>query len=427
MPPKVWHAVNATALVCLIGWVGYDALGTNVFGERAWPEGMVDFHILCDQSTYFVTHKAYVPGGVDYAYPPCAAILHYVVAALPRRIAAAVWLSGTLAATGIIWWILVRMLDLTRLPGWAAVVLVGYIPAAYFTQWDLRSQNCNLFFLATLLCGLYALDRRRPAKAGFWIALSFSLKLFSLLVIPYLLWTGRRRAFAWTLTFLTAFWLCLPGAVLGRQSCLDAYAEWFSRIQRSASYPMDVPHPILISLQRSAAWLAADDARLGALIFNAIRGAWLAIGIAAAAAARRRRASNPASLLADAGVLVLSPVAVSPYLEPYHAVAFVIPALLLVCAAADSNESKRLRWLAALLCVSMTAVLSIPQEWELRGLGVNARLFLGVAGAAFVGGRSRFASARRSAPESWRSVTSSKADAAAADASSTEVRRETAA
>jgi hypothetical protein len=393
MAAKVWRAVNAAALVCLVGWVGYDALGTNVFGSRPWPDTMVDYHILHEQSAYLVTHRSYMPGGADYAYPPPAAILHYTVARFPLPVAAAIWLGLTIVAALATWWLLVRMLELDQTPAWGVLVLGAYGSACYFFQWDLRSQNCNLIFLVSLVCGLYCLHRQRSAAAGFWIALSFSLKLFSLFVLPYLLWSGRRRAFAWTAAFLVVFWLVLPAAVLGAAGCQGVYAEWLTRMQRMVDYPAAMTHPILISVRRSASWLADGNARVAWLIMNGIRATWLAVCIAAAADSwfRKERPGDATGLLSDVGVLVLAPVAVSPYLEPYHAVAFAIPSILLVRAIADSRLGARLRCFAGLVFLVAALLLWIPLDWELRGLLVNAQLFCGVAAASFLSWRTRLA------------------------------------
>jgi hypothetical protein len=412
MARKAWETVNVAAVVCLVGWVGYDALGTNVFGSRPWPNTMVDYHILHEQSSYLVTHKAYMPGGMEYAYPPSAAILHYAVAGFPIATAAAMWLSLTIVAALGIWWLLVRLLELDRNPVWGVLVLLAYGSSCYFFQWDLRSQNCNLIFLASLVCGLYCLHRQWWAAAAFWIALSFSLKLFSLLVIPYLLWSGRRRAFAWTAGFLVAFWLVLPATVLGTEGCRSAYAEWFGRMQHMVDYPAAMTHPILISVRRSAAWLADGDPRIAWLIVNSVRGVWAAVCVAAAAASRARREppGDATGLLSDVSVLALAPVAISPYLEPYHAVAFAIPSILLVHAMADSRLRLAWRCFAGSAFVAAAVVLWIPLDWELRGLLVNAQLLFGVVGAGVV---SWFGQARASVDVSQRNESQPISGAAA--------------
>jgi hypothetical protein len=401
MVQKLLQTVNVAALVCLVGWVGYDALGTNVFGSRPWPDTMVDYHILHEQSSYLVTHKTYMPGGAEYAYPPSAAILHYAVAGFPIAVAAAMWLTLTIVSALAIWWLLARMLELEQSPIGGVLVLLAYGSSCYFFQWDLRSQNCNLIFLASLVCGLFCLHRQLPAAAGFWIALSFSLKLFSLLVIPYLLWSGRRRAFAWTAGFLVAFWLLLPATVLGVEGCRGAYAEWFGRMQHMVDYPAALTHPILISVRRSAAWLADGDPRIAWLVVNCVRGVWAAVCVAAAAAslARREQPGDATGLLSDVSVLALAPVAISPYLEPYHAVAFAIPSILLVRAMADSGLRIALRCFALLTFVAAAVVLWIPLDWELRGLLVNAQLLCGVVGAGVV---SWFGWSRRAAGDVMR-------------------------
>ena len=250
MVQKLLQTVNVAALVCLVGWVGYDALGTNVFGSRPWPDTMVDYHILHEQSSYLVTHKTYMPGGAEYAYPPSAAILHYAVAGFPIAVAAAMWLTLTIVSALAIWWLLARMLELEQSPIGGVLVLLAYGSSCYFFQWDLRSQNCNLIFLAAVLLGTCCLSRGRSGGAGFWLALSFSLKLFSILLIPYLLWRGWWRSFLWTLAFLGLFWGVLPALVFGVDGMQVLYADWLGQMAHVSKDGADWNHPILISLNK---------------------------------------------------------------------------------------------------------------------------------------------------------------------------------
>ena len=227
--------------------------------------------------------------------------------------------------------------------------------------------------------------RATTVRGGLWIAFSFSLKLFSLLLIPYLLWSGRRRAFAWTCVFLTVFWVALPSLVLGPDGSRVVYADWLGRFRHAINLPPNVDHPILISLHRSAAWLAGGDPRVAGLILNAFRALWVGIIAGSWMVSRQRRVATDAfGLLADVSLLVLAPVAVSPYLEPYHVVAFIVPSLLLVLTAVDSAQVARLRVLAALIFAASIGVAWIPAEWELRGLIVNVKLLLGVGGVALI-------------------------------------------
>ena len=149
----------------------------------------------------------------DYPYPPPAVVFHWATAQLPFSASAALW-AGTCGVAAVGCWLgLARLLRLDWDRGGYALLPVAHLACSYFFQWDLRAGNCNLIFLASLLLGAYFLHRDRPAAAGFFLAAAFSLKLFCVLVIPYLLWKRHGRAFAWTVAFVAAFWLLLPALV----------------------------------------------------------------------------------------------------------------------------------------------------------------------------------------------------------------------
>lgn len=379
---RIGRAADRVAVLAAVGLTGYAALGTNVFGKTPWPETMVDYHLLYELSRHVVAHNAYPPG---YPYPPPAVLLHYATAQFPFPVSAALYLVLTMAAALACWWVLLRLLRLERRPGGTAVGLLALVPSAYYFVWDLKSQNCNILFLLALLLGVYSLAGGRPRRAGFWLALSVSLKLFSGLLIPYVLWTGQRRAFAWALAFLGLFWVVLPVLVFGYPGAVEVYGSWLEQMRTVAADRADWSHPILISLHNSAAWLAAHRGPAAAFTLNAVRAAWLGLALAALAASWRR-ASAPGDafgLLADVGLLTLAPIALSPYLEPYHPVPIAIPAALLA-AAADRRQHPRLRLVAVSFLAATCAVGWCPKPWQLRGLVVNACLLLAIAGAVAV-------------------------------------------
>jgi hypothetical protein len=375
---RAGRVLDGLALAALAFWVGHDALAKNLFGEVPFPRSIVDYAILYDASRRVIDTGTYPPG---YPYPPSAVVLHYATARFPFPVSAALWLGVTMAATLTCWLTLARLLRLGRRPGALLLLLPAYASTASFLQWDLRSQNCNVVFLAALLLGVSCLRRDRAADAGFWLALGFSLKLFSVLCFPYLLWTGRRRELAWGLGFVAVFWLLLPAALLGADGTVRAYAGWFAQLREASDSSRLVGHPILISLHDSAAWLAGGDALRAGLVVNAVRVLWL-VTFAGAWVLTRGREGGSYGLLADVSLLTLAPIALSPYLEPYHAVPFAVPALLLLHAAADVRRPGRQRLAALLLFAASFAVLAVPSPREVRGLVVNVKLLLAVGGVA---------------------------------------------
>src|SRR5262249_8469043 len=146
---------------------------------------------------------------------------------------------------------LARLVGLSWARGEYVLLLLAHLSCATFFQWDLRSANCNLVFLAALLLGVEALHRGRDRGAGFWLALCFSLKLFSALVLAYLLFKRRWRAAAWALAFVGVFWLLLPMAVFADP--WGVYQEWLTQLSQAAGHPGG-DHPILTSLAMSGQW-----------------------------------------------------------------------------------------------------------------------------------------------------------------------------
>jgi hypothetical protein len=375
---RIGGTASAVAVAILVVWVAADLFGRGVFGSVPWAESLVDYRLLYDYSRHVVRTNAYPAG---YPYPPAAVVLHWATAQLPFEASAALWAVLCGAAAVGCWLVLARLLRLDWNSGAYALLPLAHLSCAYFFQWDLRSGNCNLVFLAALLLALDRLSNGRSVSAGFWLALAFSLKLFCVLVIPYLLWKGHRRAFVWSLAFVGLFWLAVPVLVFGAGGAAEVYAGWLGQLTQAAGHASGTAHPIVTSLARSGAWLLGER---GPLLVNGVRGLWLGLGLAGWWASALRGKNDAFGLLADAALLTLAPIAVSPYLEPYHPVPFAIAALLLLRAAADAGQIRRVRLLAALAFVASVAVARLPLSWEARGLLINAKLLIAVVGSVLV-------------------------------------------
>ncbi len=371
------------AIFIVFTWVCYAALGKNLLAGKPWPAGLIDYPILYDFSKYIVARHTYP---VKHAYPPSAIVLHDALAQMPFPMSAALYMGLIIGAVFVCWWLLARLLELNRRPGGWALSSLAFLPASHAFGWDLRSQNCNGLFLTMLLLAATFLIRRQPKRAGFWLALSISLKLFSILLIPYAWWTGRRGAWRWTLAFLVLFWLVLPVWVFGYPGVVEVYRSWLGQMQGASARKADLQHPILISIYNSAYYLALHYRVPDGWTIGAVRAAWLGLAFLALAMSWRcgSASADTFRMLAEMSLLVLAPIAVSPYLEPYHTTPLLIPAMLLLQAASDPGQRTGLRVLAG-VCFGLacaTRLVAIP--WPLDGLMVNLQLWLLIAGALIV-------------------------------------------
>jgi hypothetical protein len=262
------------------------------------------------------------------------------------------------------------------------VLPITHVAVAYFFQWDMRSVNCNLIVLAAVLFGCVALANGRDTSAGFWFAASVALKLLPVLLLPYLAWTGRWRAFAWAVFFSLVFWVGVPLLAFGPDGVAKVYGGWAGELARATDAKHT--HPILISLDKAALHATGHDALAARAVVLGVGALWVCVGLVGAVASRMHRARDGFAILAHASLLVLGPVAVNPYLEPYHLVALAVPAVLLLAAACDARQRAWMRLAAVAAFVLGLVIVKASSPWPLRGLFVNAQALVLCSAAVLV-------------------------------------------
>jgi hypothetical protein len=371
---KRLRRVDVIAVVGLAAWLAVDLTARTVFGPVPWPDSVVDYRIMYDAGRQvYDTHR--YPSG--YPYPPPAVAAHAATAALSFPAAAALWAALTGLAAAACYALLAGTLGLTARPGALALLPLAHLAAAYYFQWDLRSLNCNLVVLASVLAGAYALTRGRDAAAGFWFALAVALKFLPVLLLPYLLWTRRTRAFAWAAVWSVVFWVAVPLIAFGPTGFPAVYAGWFGELTHATDPTLIHRHPILISLGKAAAHVAGTGTLGAKAIVLGVSAVWVLVGLAGAAACRRgRKPGDGRGILTDVSLLVLGPAAVSPYLEAYHLVAVCVPALLVLVAATDRGRGPWQRAAAGVAFAAAVVLVTVLGPWPLRGLVVNAQCLL---------------------------------------------------
>jgi hypothetical protein len=388
--------LDILAIVVLVGWLVFDLTARTVFGSVPWPQSVVDYRILYEASRHVVTTHQY-PTAWPYPYPPPSAAIQAATTALPFEVAAPIWLGLTGLAALATYLTLARVIGLHRRPGLLLVLPLAHIVVAYYFQWDMRSINCNLLVLAVVVFGCAALAAGRDRAAGFWFAASVALKVMPVLVLPYLAWTRRWQAFGWAGAFSVVFWGALPLVAFG-SGFSDVYAGWIGELTRATDPVTKHAHPILISLDKAAAH-ATNGATAARAVSLGVCGLWVVVGLAGAAACWGTKPRDGYAILAHVSLLILGPVAVSPYLEPYHLVPLAVPAVLLLAAVADPRQRVRVRLVAVLGFALGMLILKASSPWPLRGLLVNAQALVMCGAAVWV------ASARTSsAPAEGESV-----------------------
>lgn len=373
---QAWQArLAAVCAVGLVGWIVYDAIGQGLCGSRPWPGSVVDYRILYEQSRRVIREGQY-SGDVIFPYPPSAVVLLALTAGLSFPVAAAVWLAGTVAATLLTLGVGTSLVGLGGRPWRWPAALAAFAVASYFVEWDLRSQNCNMIYCALLAGSLASLRGGRDAAAGVLLAASVALKLYSVLLIPYLWWTGRWRALGAALGGLVVFFGVLPLLAWGPFVLVSVYASYAAHLRSVLGNAHAAWHPISIALPLALTQRLGPHSPLVPVLLRCASVLWFAAaaGCLLTGRPRRQRGTSGWDLAADGGVLALVPTVLSPYLEPYHGVPALLLTLALAARAADPDCRAAARSFAAAgLALGWLALrLSGAVGW--RGVGVWAQM-----------------------------------------------------
>jgi len=368
--------VNVGALVILVGWILYDALGRNVFGSTPWPQSVVDYQIMYEQSRQIAVKLAYDPGQI-FPYAPPAVLMFAVSAIPPFGLAAAVWLAMlTASAIGVF----VLGTELVGLRGHGArwiVALLAYAVTNNYFQWDLRSVNCNSIYAVLLVGAILCVARKRSVWAGPLLAASIAVKLYPVLALPYLVWVKKWRAAFATIAAMLVLFVAVPVLYAGPSGTMKLYASWLEQLRLATATDL-TDHPILISIPHGLAKVLGPESTLAVWIARGAKAIWLgAVGLCLLSGGLRRdRVRSGWDLCVDAFALVLLPVVISPYLESYHAVVAAPPILaLLAYGVLHPNDSRRLAF-SVFVVLAGWGLLYAFGKWKLRGLGVLAQMTL---------------------------------------------------
>ena len=260
-----------------------------------------------------------------------------------------------------------RLWPLLLLP----VILLTYNPIEY----DLFGRNVNLTILALTLSS-FALLRRAPIASGVVLALAISLKLYSGLLLIWLILFNRKAAIS-CIAALAALWIVAPVLNWGGAGAVQIYRDWFDQLAiANGSWVYALAGtgrgPPLITLRLAAArLLAADpfgsDVRNLLLLLQAV---WVAVLAVYSYRAWRRPPCKQRwrATLADWFVLLVAPLPFSPWFEPYHAVAVIPGFVLCMLFAADRTQNLRARSIMVLACIASAVVKELPIAFEMRGL-----------------------------------------------------------
>ncbi len=315
-----------------------------------------------------------------FLYPPPAVLMFATLA----RVGPAVFMTIVEIATFVALFAVVRLSisyevrPVARL--WPLLLLPTILLTYNPIEYDLSGRNVNLSILALVLLS-FALLRRVPIVSGVVLALAISLKLYSGLILIWLIVFNRRAAIS-CIAGLAVLWVVAPLLYWGSGGAVQIYRDWLDQLAiANGSWVYAIAGtgvgPPLITLRLAASrLLAADPFGLevkSLLLF--LQGIWIVVLALYGYRAWRHPASDSAwqATLADWFVLLVAPLPFSTWLEPYHAVVLIPGFVLCIVLALDRKLAVRIRAAMVLACVASAAVKELPFSFEVRGLVFTAQ------------------------------------------------------
>jgi hypothetical protein len=359
--------------------------------SAVWPlSPRGDAAIIFDVPQRIFAQTGY-PADAIFPYSPSAVLIFGSLGMGGPAVFMGVWY--VLMAAGLILTMQASLVQERRevQAAWLLIGFVGILLADLPIDWDLRNANSNLIYLG-LVMGGYGLLGSWPILAGTLIGLSVSLKLYSGLLLLWLLVNGQKRALGAAAATMLTLWIILPAVLFGVNGAARLYGGWEQQLRTindplvharpSASPPLVSLQHAVVNLTGEAYGSAATLARVS-LLWSIWLAAlfwyvWRCRPYTVALAAPSRAA------LADWAVLLLAPLLFSPWLEPYHCVPLLVAALLCVVIALDANMMRRDR-MAALVAVATLAFCTVYKvPFAVRGFELEAEFLVLVLVLAFV-------------------------------------------
>jgi len=327
--------------------------------------------LLHDGPVYIVEPN----GQSDFLYTPLAALLLAIPSYFGRSASVVILASVILATWWIAIWLARRLVDDGKpVSPWIASLPVAVTVPFVFDQF--HNGQPNLFLLALMLGGFCLLSAQREWLAGLPFATAAAIKVFPVLIFPYLLWRRYWRTAASMAAFMIVLLVLVPGSIRGFQRNFDELSFWVHSMLLSTNdteFAQRVKHwgwknQSLYAVEHRL--LSPINAELEAvppvrpvyvnllnlnrhqadLVFVVTE---LAVGLGFMALLPARRRRTPRSDAAEWSIVLLLIVLASLVAYSYYFVWLLLPYTVLVQRAATEPDRKVARRTAIMIGVSL--------------------------------------------------------------------------
>lgn len=408
-----WRIAEVSLAIAIAVFVVYCLTGFRFATLLTDPIRQTDFQMwyLLPPQIRASSYPSVVTGNWKIAFPyfPSAVAMMLPLSWMPRALAFALWMSLQCISLVIILWTSLCLAGVAgsraRMPIAAAAVFIVSSPL----QWDLRSHNNNLIYLALVMLGLVS---RRTWVGAALFAATANLKIYSGVLVAGFLW---RREYRMAVSMAAAGLLIavvLPILTFGYSHFVELIPVWFDQMLYTVSPAGQALAPLLLKHTATALFGAGSGTPAVTAVTISVQLLWIGLVVGYFVFAAKPRAPGSDSNIArlcDVIVLLLLPLPLSSWLVPYHALVMLPAFVLILARLIDRQQPQGVRAMAAIAVAGCVVMHLAVRAWELRA-GVYLVDFVLVVLAL---GAIRL-SLRRTAPEAISSPLASPGTAAPA-------------
>ncbi len=221
---KFLETANTIFLVGLVVWTFFTLRRASSF--PGLPFGG-DYGLNLQQ-TLQVIHLHSFPYG--FVYPLPCILLRYLLFKAAGNYSGVVWVC----AIAFAFYFSVRFLISEFHTGDGRLTylyfMLSFLPVAYYIQLDMTMLNCNLIVLSLVLLSMLCLKKDARVLSGLFLALGIALKLYPIVVVPYLLLRKKFRVALSALSWSAVFFVLVPVIALGGSCFIELTAKWLHGI-----------------------------------------------------------------------------------------------------------------------------------------------------------------------------------------------------
>ena len=197
-----------------------------------------DFRIYLNASSDIFPGKniytEHYKDGFHYFYSPLFAIIITPFNHIPLFVSQFIWLLIDLILVIRSWNILSRMLGFVFLSEKQKIIfnLICFLIVMRFLRDNFHYGQVTILMLYLSLEGLNLIFSKREIAGAVLIALGINIKIFPVVLIPYLLYRREFKAAVFVFIFYGIF-LILPSLIIGHQQNMFLLSEWWTLINPS--------------------------------------------------------------------------------------------------------------------------------------------------------------------------------------------------